>query len=491
MSASSLPRRGGLLVHPTSLPGPYGIGDIGPATRELLGWMDAAELRVWQVLPLTPVDPFGSPYASASAFAWEPLLLSIDDLVEDEWLLARERPFATGRSNRVDWPAVRQHKTAALALAAGRVAAQVDLEAFAEAHPQIATYALYRALEREHQAGWAAWPAPLRNRDPEAVEQAQSRLGAAVSRSLALQWLFVQQWTRVREEAASRGIEVWGDVPFFVGYDSAEVWAEPSLWRLDDDLAPKVVSGVPPDRFSDTGQRWGHPLYAESVHKRRKHAWWLDRLARALDAYDRVRIDHFRGLHEVWEIPAEAEDATSGAWVAGPGRPLLKAMAKRFPTMPFVAENLGVITPEVEALRRDFGLPGMAILQFAFGGEADNPYLPHAHGRDTVVFTGTHDNDTTLGWFTSAPDGERDHLRRYLACGDRDMPWALTRAAWRSVADTAILPLQDVLGLGGDARLNLPGTTEGNWGWRAGLGAFSLSLARGVADEIRLSGRAR
>ena len=483
-------RRAGLLVHPTSLPGPYGIGDVGPAVRELLAWMDAAELRIWQTLPITPLDPFGSPYASDSSFAWEPLLLSVDDLVEDEWLLARERPFAPSRANRIDWAWVRREKAKALALAAERVAAAENLDAFGEANPELREFALFRALQREQQGAWFDWPEPLRERDPSALEEARGRLGAAVSRHLALQWLLQVQWGRVREEARSRGIEIWGDVPFFVGHGSCDVWCAPELWRLDADRQPLAISGVPPDAFSTTGQLWGHPHYDEEAHREQGYAWWLSRFARCLEAFDRVRIDHFRGFAAVWELAAGAETAIDGTWVPGPGRPLLRAMKKRFPGMPFLAEDLGVITEEVANLREDYDLAGMTILQFAFGGDAAQPYLPHNHVRNRVVYTGTHDNDTTLGWYWGTSDHDRDHVRRYFACADRDLPHALTRAAWRSVADTAILPLQDVLGLGSDGRLNKPGTTEGNWAWRAGLGAFSLALARGVAEEVRISGRA-
>ena len=484
-------RRAGLLVHPTSLPGPYGIGDIGPSARELLGWMDAAELRIWQVLPVTPLDAFGSPYASASSFAWEPLLLSIDDLVEDEWLLTRERPFAPGRPSRINWPWVRSEKAKALGLAAERVVGGgVDLDGFAAEHPEVAEYALYHALEREQQQPWPSWPERLRLRDAAALSQAKGRLGAAISRNLALQWLLHKQWTRMRKEAAERGIEIWGDVPFFVGHRSADVWCSPGLWRLDEDGQPLAVSGVPPDAFTELGQLWGHPHYDEAAHKASDYDWWKRRFTRCLQAFDRVRIDHFRGFSEVWELEADAEDAVDGTWIAGPGRGLLGAMAEAFPSMPFLAEDLGVITEDVTALRSEFGLPGMAILQFAFGGDAAQPYLPHNHEPNTVVYTGTHDNDTTLGWYWGSEEHVRDHVRRYFACGDRDMPQAVIRAAWRSVSDTAILPLQDVLGLGSDGRLNTPGTAEGNWAWRAGLGAFSLALAGGLAAEVRLSGRA-
>ncbi|MBX2800250.1 MAG: 4-alpha-glucanotransferase [Myxococcales bacterium] len=478
-------RRAGLLLHPTSLPGPYGIGDVGPAARELLAWMDAAELRIWQVLPLTPVDTFGSPYASDSTLAMEPLLLSIDDLVEDGWLLAREKPFFTGRGTRVDWPAVTQAKAKALGLAAERAVAAgaVQLE------PPLEDYALFRALTREQGAPWHQWPEPLRRRDPAALAAARDRLAASVARQRALQWLIGEQWARLRRESTRLGVDVWGDVPFFVGLDSCDVWCRPDLWRLDDDGLPEAVSGVPPDAFSAEGQLWGHPLFREGAHADEGFAWWIARFERALQTVDCVRIDHFRGVCAVWENAADATTAMDGTWVPGPGRPLLAALRERFEDMPFLAEDLGIVTEDVTALRQEFALPGMTILQFAFDGGADHAYLPHNHQRDRVCYTGTHDNDTTVGWVHGLDETRRDRMRRYLATSDRDAPYALMRAAWRSVCDTTILPLQDILGLGADARMNVPGTSTSNWSWRAGVGAFSLSLASRVADEVRISGR--
>ncbi len=483
-------RQAGVLLHPTSLPGPYGVGEIGPAARELLAWMDAAELRVWQVLPLLPVDEHGSPYASPSSFAHEPMLLSVDDLVRDGWLQGREKPYAPGRPGRIDWAAVRQRKGEALLLAADRVCAAIDLTTWTADHPALETWALYRALTAEQKAPWPAWPIDLRS--------ARDRLTTEVERELALQWLFAQQWTALREQAASRGIELWGDVPFFVGWISADVWSRPELFRLDPAGRLLAVSGVPPDAFSATGQLWGHPLMDEAAHAREGHAWWIARLRHALGDVDRVRIDHFRGIAETWEVPAGAVDAREGRWIPGPGVELLESIAAAFPAMPFLAEDLGVITPDVEELRDRFGLPGMAVLQFAFGalGEADpekgeHPYLPHHHRPRQVVYTGTHDNDTTLGWYRAAPLEMKHHLRRYLAVEDRDLPWALLVAAWRSVCATAIAPMQDLLALGSEARLNTPGTASpANWSWRMRPEALTVVLAARIAEQVRLSGRA-
>ncbi len=489
-------RRAGLLLHPSSLPGPYGIGEMGPAARELLAWMDAAELRIWQVLPLNPTDDGGCPYASPSAFAREPLLLSTDDLVEDGWLVASEKPYAPGRPGPVDYREVRARKMPALLLAADRVRESVDLAAFEREQPELGSYALYRAIAAERWEPWNEWSGPLRHRESDALQEARDRLAVPVERELALQWLFLEQWSRLREQAHARGIELWGDVPYFVGLHSCDLWEKPHLWRLDEHLRPSVQSGVPPDAFSATGQLWGHPLYDEDAHRAEGHDWWQRRLGRTLETVDRVRIDHFRGVQAVWEVPAGAPDASGGRWVDGPGFALMEALQRRWPDMPFLAEDLGVITDDVRALRDSFELPGMVILQFAFSHDPsnpashDHPYLPHEHRPRQVCFTGTHDNDTVMGWWHSAGEGTRDHVRRYLACRDREMPWALVRAAWRSVGQTAIVPMQDLLGLGGDARMNVPGVPDGNWSWRMGAEALNVVLAARIAEEVRLSGRA-
>ncbi|MEN0067717.1 MAG: 4-alpha-glucanotransferase [Myxococcota bacterium] len=482
-------RRAGLLLHPTSLPGPYGIGDIGPSAKELLAWMDSAELRIWQVLPLHPIDPWGSPYAADSSVALEPMMLSVDDLVEDGWLLAREKPLAPGPAHRVDWTWVRTEKQKALDRAADRVVASGELER-AEPSPALDSYALYKAIKDEQERGWSAWPAPLRDRDPAALDEARDRLALRIGRHRALQWLLARQWSELRMAAKVRGIEIWGDVPFFVPHDSVDVWEAPSLWRLDEDRVPSVVSGVPPDAFSEDGQLWGHPLYDEAAHANTEYAWWRRRMRELLKVVDRVRIDHFRGFEGVWENPADATTAAHGQWVPGPGKPLLEVLTGDFGRETFIAEDLGVITDDVRELLTAFDLPGMAILQFAFDGEPNHVYLPHRHQRNQVCYTGTHDNQTSLGWFLSRGQEEQDRIRRYLAASDRDMPWALMRAAWRSPADTAIVPLQDLLGLDDQARLNLPGTTQGNWSWRTHAAAFTLTLASRVADEVQISGRA-
>jgi 4-alpha-glucanotransferase len=507
MSASPNPRRAGVLLHPSSLPGPYGIGDLGPATREWLAWLSASGQRIWQILPLTPVDGSGCPYASPSSFAAEPLLLSIDDLVTDGWLQSAEKPYALRPSGPVDWPAVRERKGAALRLAAERVAASVDVTAWASSRPELRTWALFRALSREYGPGFTSWPEAVRRRDPALLAREEERGQGLIRRELALQWLFDVQWGRVREDATRRGIELWGDVPIFVSGSSADVWANPELFRLDDAGRPTVISGVPPDVFSTDGQLWGHPLYDEGAHRAQGHTWWKARIGRALAQVDRVRIDHFRGFEAVWEVAAGAADARGGHWVPGAGAPLLDALSAAFGRarpdgtveLPFIAEDLGVITDEVRALRDAYGLPGMVILQFAFGPEqqrtGDHPYLPHFHRPNQVCYTGTHDNDTALGHFQTCDDATRTHLRKYFGSfhetGDDPAawPWPMVKAAWRSVADTAIVPLQDLLALGSEARMNIPGKIEGNWSFRTTAQGLTIDRAHFIADELRLAGR--
>jgi len=481
-------RQAGVLLHPTSLPGSSGIGEIGPAARQFVEWLAASGHAIWQLLPIHPADQHGCMYASSSAHAGDPLMVSLDDLLRDGWLKPSERPYAQP-TTRVDFRAVAARKAIALALAADRIAADVDLDAFAAAHSWAEPFALYDALAQAHGPDWTRWPTAVRDREDHALEVARDVHGRAIRRALALQWAFEGQWAALREHARAHGVALWGDLPYFVGHFSADVWHDPAGWRLDAEGMPTVVSGVPPDAFSPTGQLWGHPLYDDAVRAERGHRGWRDRMDTALRRHDVVRIDHFRGVSAVWEIPAGAADASGGRWVDGPGKALLAALAEDHPTLPLIAEDLGVITPDVEALRDGFDLPGMAILQFAFPSD-DHIYQPHRHQRRLVVFTGTHDNDTLRGWQQHASGASVDRARRYLASNDASLPWAMCRAAWQSVAETAIVPMQDLLGLGPDARMNVPGVQEGNWAWRMGAGAMSVALAGRLREQLVLAGRA-
>lgn len=483
-------RKAGILLHPTSLPGPCGIGDIGPQARAFAAWLESAGQQVWQFLPLHPVDNGGSPYNSPSAFAREPLLISLEDLVTDGWLSQSELPTSTGNPNRISFPEVRARKLPLIHLAATRAMQAPELARWANANPWARPWATFAALTEEAGPDWRAWPEALRDGDVRAVEAQADP--ATVARHLAVQWFFAQQWARLRAEANGRGIELWGDMPIFVSGGAADAWAHRALFRLNAAGYPESVTGVPPDVFSPEGQLWGHPHYANEAHAAEGFAWWGRRIEGELELADRVRVDHFRGFEAVWEIPATAQRATEGRWVPGLGAPLLQALRTHLGgKLPLIAEDLGIITPEVEALRDDFELPGMAILQFAFGPPFDpkQPYLLHNHRKNLVVYPGTHDNNTTAGWYAGASEVERHWARRYLGVDGGDMAWSLLRASYGSVADYAVLTMQDALRLGGDARMNLPGVADGNWSWRVSREALNEGVAAYLREEAWLSGR--
>jgi 4-alpha-glucanotransferase len=391
----------------------------------------------------------------------------------------------------VHWDNVRAAKGVALKRAADRVRASVDMDAYATSADWLLDWALFSTLKHVHGGSWVSWPEPLRVRETSALAEIRERYAPEVERALALQWLFDQQWRRLREEARRRGVAVWGDLPIFVDHDASDVWAAPELFRLDARGLPTVVTGAPPDDFTPEGQRWGHPHYAIEAHRRTDHAWWRARVRAILERVDTVRIDHFRGFESAWEIPADLPDGSIGTWGKGMGAPLLTALREVVSDrpLPFVAEDLGVITDAVRALRDDYALPGMAVLQFAFDGGWDNPYLPHRHRPHQVVYTGTHDNNTLDGWFAGLEPSERSPVREYLSVGDDGACVAVMLAAWRSVADHAIFPMQDLLRLDTSARMNTPGTLLGNWSWRLTADALSPELAQWVAYETRISNR--
>jgi 4-alpha-glucanotransferase len=490
-------RAAGVLLHVSSLPGPYGIGDLGPTAREWVAWLASAKQRIWQVLPLTVVDRYGCPYASPTAFAREPAFLSPDDLADAGFVAHRHKPYAAGRPDgRVDYARVKADREPFLARVATAIANDVDLEPWRVVNDWVETWALFAALAALHGPDWTAWPADLRDlpRDPDRLARVRSDLSAAIDAHVALQWAFHRQWDRLRAFAHSHGVAMWGDLPFFVGPKSADVWWHRDLFDLLPDGSPRTVTGVPPDAFSPTGQLWHHPHFDRDAHAATGWNWWVERTLSALELVDVLRIDHFRGLDGVWEVQAGEETAESGQWIPGPGAEALAALKERIvqngERMPLVAEDLGIITPPVEALRDEAGLPGMAILQFAFGAGGTATYLPHSHVRNQVVYTGTHDNDTLRGWYTTAGHETQLHARAYLSTDARDIVWSAMRAAWRSVANTAIVPMQDLLSLGSDARMNIPGQIEGNWAWRLGREALNLSLAGRLREQTVLSGRA-
>jgi 4-alpha-glucanotransferase len=486
-------RAAGILLHPTSLPGP-GTGDLGPAAHRFLDWLFQARQSLWQVLPLVAVNEGGSPYNALSAFAGNPLLLSPAELVREGWIGEEDAvPPAGLQEEGIDFAAVLGWKEALVHAAQARLdgARRAELAAYrAREAGWLEDYALFRALRARHGGGWTRWPEPLRKRDPAALEAARRELGDEVERHALAQLLFDRQWSALRSAAAARGIRVVGDLPIFVAHDSADVWADPDLFSLDEDGLPTVVSGVPPDYFSATGQLWGNPLYRWDVMSRDGYRWWVERFRRTLAMVDVLRVDHFRGFEAYWEVRAGAPDAIRGRWVPGPGRALFDAVREALGSLPLIAEDLGIITPEVEALRDDLALPGMRVLQFAFGSDdPENPHLPANHVHNAVAYTGTHDNDTALGWYRSLDPAERARADGVLPPGGEPQ-WRMIETVLRSPAGWAVVPLQDVLGLGPSARMNTPGVAEGNWSWRFPEGALGEAPAARLAALVRATGRA-
>jgi 4-alpha-glucanotransferase len=508
-------RSSGVLLHPTSLAGRYGIGDLGPGARAFVEVLARAGQRLWQVLPLGPTGYGDSPYQCFSAFAGNPLLLSLDDLIDQGLLTPAEatlpdgaaavsgpavdRPDAAGG---IDFPAVIAHRRQLWPRllrrfeATAPVAVRDRFDRFCHTHAAwLDDFALFMAVKTAHDhVMWTAWEPAIARRDPAALARWSTRCAQEVRLHKLTQFLFFEQWQRLRDACHARRIAIMGDLPIFVAHDSADVWARRELFRLDPDGRPTVVAGVPPDYFSATGQLWGNPHYRWDVLEDTGYAWWIARVRALLATVDRVRIDHFRGFEASWEVPGDAVTAIDGQWVKGPGATLFRAIraALSLDRLPFVAENLGVITPEVEALREEFDFPGMAILQFAFGVDPQAPdFRPHNYPRNRVVYTGTHDNDTTVGWWTgdvgystrsiAEVSAERDYVRRYLGTDGHDIAWDCIRAVLASVADTAVVPAQDLLGLGNEARMNQPGTLGGNWRWRLGPNQLTLDIARRLA----------
>lgn len=467
------PRSSGILLHPTSLPGPYGSGDFGAAAYHFVDWLVAAGQKMWQILPLGGIGPGNSPYMSSSAFAGNLLLIDLDELRELGWLDAGDLlPHPGFKAHKVDYAVVHQYRMEKLRLAASKFWSvrehHAEFREFCAAELSwLDDYALFMALaDKFNWQDWCDWPTPLAQREKEALVQARLDLVDEIGFWKYCQWCFFRQWHKLKRYANDRGVQIIGDMPIFIAYQSAEVWAHQNLFELGEDNKPTVVAGVPPDYFSETGQRWGNPLYRWEAHEQEGYAWWIEYLRKKIAMLDVVRIDHFRGFAGYWEIPASEPTAIHGRWVSGPGEKLFNAIQNALGRLPIIAEDLGVITPDVTALRDQFDLPGMRILQFAFGDNADNPFLPHNYKRNTVVYGGTHDNDTAIGWFAAVPPHVRTFACKYLRSDGSEINWDLIHAASQSVADIAIHPLQDVLGLGSEQRMNLPGKPEGYWEWR-------------------------
>lgn len=480
-------RGAGILLHPTSLPGPFGTGDVGPAACAFADRLGEARQRWWQMLPVVPPGAGNSPYSSASAFAGSELLVSPEWLQEEGFLEAADVAAAgTLPGARADYAAARAVRSRLLALAfdafeaKGRKPLTDSFHRWARANDAwLGDWVLFRALKDAHDGrSWVEWDRALRDREPRALAQAKQRHARALRHHAFVQWLFDRHWTRFREHARWRGVHLVGDVPIFVEHDSADVWANRELFQLDASGRRRAQAGVPPDYFSATGQLWGNPLYRWDALAKTRFAWWVDRIRQALSRFDVLRLDHFIGFHRAWALPASATTAMDGRWQKGPNDALFARLEKKLGHLPFIAEDLGLVIPEVKALRDRFSLPGMKVLQFAFGDDAEaDAYKPHNYDANAVVYTGTHDNDTTVGWFEDRGgasstrsaeqiDRERAFALRYLASDGREIHWDMIRAAHASVARTAIVPLQDVLGLGTAHRMNVPGVGTGNWEWR-------------------------
>lgn len=502
-------RSSGILLHPTSLPGPFGIGDLGPAAYAFADFLVSSGQGLWQMLPLGPTGYGDSPYACYSAFAGNTLLISPDQLITEGLLSTSELPTEVSMPGQsVNFEQVHQIKGDLLGRAyrnhkqTNNVPLRDEFEDFTQRSGSwLDDYALFRALKDVHGGiAWNEWKPELRSRQPAALEEAREQLRQEIEAQKFYQFLFSRQWFALKTYCNDRGIKLVGDLPIFVAHDSADVWTNPNQFKLNEDGSPIVVAGVPPDYFSATGQLWGNPLYNWDQMRADGFKWWIERVHATLQTVDIVRIDHFRGFAACWEIPGGDKTAERGRWAEAPGRELFIAIREALGELPIIAEDLGVITPDVEALRDDFGFPGMRILQFAFSSDAKNHDLPHNYHSNVVVYTGTHDNDTTVAWFSSVAgegstrtaeqvEAERNFCIRYLNTDGREIHWDFIRTVLASVANTAVVPLQDLLGLGNEARMNLPNSTEGNWAWRFEPGGLTNDLAQRLRGLTELYGR--
>lgn len=483
-------RSSGILLHPTSLPGEYGVGDIGPQAYRWLDFLSECNCGYWQILPLGPTGYGDSPYQCFSAFAGNPLLISPECLLEDNLLHSDDivdKPDFP--KTRIDYPGVISWKSALLDRAYNhfkRARSKELIKSF-DNYKQTQSqwlddFALFMALkETQKGAPWHHWEIQIRKRNPDTLEEARKGFKKAVERYKFHQFIFHRQWAELRRQAASRNIKIIGDIPIFIAHDSADVWANPELFYLKENGNPEFVSGVPPDYFSSTGQLWGNPIYRWDAHQENGYDWWINRFRAILESVDVVRLDHFRGFAGYWEIPGDAKTAEIGRWAPGPGTQFFNAIKNELGDLPFIAEDLGVITDDVIKMREDLNLPGMKVLQFAFAGDSTDPFLPHNYPENCVAYTGTHDNDTAKGWYDRVPESERDFYRRYLKRSGENVAWDLIHACWASVAVLSVAPFQDFLNLGNDARMNYPGKPEGNWSWRM----MSNDLNPQLIDRIK------
>jgi 4-alpha-glucanotransferase len=496
-------RRGsGILLHISSLPSAFGVGDFGPAANRFADFLSLAGQSFWQVLPLNPTDAAlgSSPYSSPSAFALNPLFISPELLAREHLLENAElSSFPHFPEEKVDFAKVLPYKRRLLeqAFVAFRSAgAMAEYRLFCEHNGYwLNDFALFQSLKHKfHGQVWSDWPEDIRDRQPQALEEASRQLSDAIEYEKFLQFVSARQWSELQQYCSDRGIQLIGDIPIYVNYDSADVWSHPYIFKLNQEKKPTVVAGVPPDYFSETGQLWGNPVYDWDALRDRRYAWWVKRMERTLGLYDLARIDHFRGLVAFWEVPAREETAINGYWVKVPTDDFFSTLSSHFFNLPLIAEDLGYITAEVREVVRSLGLPGMKILQFAFGADMpDHPYLPHNYDRNCVVYTGTHDNNTVRGWFENEADDEcKQRLAQYFGFKQtaEEIPWTMVRAAMMSVADLAIAPLQDIVGLGGEARMNKPSVANGNWSWRCTEEMLSDSVIDKLKQVTHIFGRA-
>ena len=491
-------RSSGILLHPTSLPSRGGIGDLGPAAYAFVDWLTAAKQTLWQILPLQPVGCGNSPYSCTSAFAGNVLMVSLERLAEQGLTDTTRLGAVPDGDAPVDFESIGKHKLPLLREAAANFLKSASGEPrkryddFCHENDWwLEDYVLFSVLrERFKEQAWNTWPEKIARRNPDTLEQLRLELKKQLDEERFLQFAFFEQWNALRSYCAARGIRIIGDVSIFVSYDSADVWTYPELFRLKEDLSPEVVAGVPPDAFSETGQRWGNPLYDWDALRARGYDWWIGRMRWAIETCDIVRIDHFRGFEAYWEIPADEPTAVHGHWVQGPNASLFEALRSGLGKLPFIAEDLGYITRAVHDLRKALDIPGMKILQFGFGNKGAHIYLPHKYERDCVVYTGTHDNDTVVGWWnTSATEQEKMFASSYLGIEEDGVHWAFIRAALTSVANLAIIPMQDVLGLDSSARMNVPSETVGSWTWRLRSDALTRGLSAKLAELVEITDR--
>lgn len=493
-------RLSGILLHITSLPSYGGVGDFGPAAYAFADFLAEAKQRLWQVLPLSPTGYGSSPYSAISAFAGNPLLISLEKLVEEGWLAKERIEGLAGHNGSVGFERAALEKLPLIEEAAGNFldhapqAYRARYQDFCQKNVSwLADYAMYTVLRRRfNQASWNYWPEPFAHRHDDALSQLRNSSARELATEQVIQFFFNEQWCVLKKYCSDKGIRILGDVAIFVSYDSADVWTNPDIFELNELRQPLRVSGVPPDYFSATGQRWGNPLYKWHTLAERGFDWWVARIRRSLTLYDMIRLDHFRGFEACWSIPAEEETAVNGLWVKAPGMELFDRLKAVFGDLPFVAEDLGLITPEVDQLREHFNMPGMRVLQFGFSDRAAHLHLPHNLVRNTVVYTGTHDNNTTLGWWREdTGPTERTNVETYLQTirYDGEIVWALMRAAARSVANICIFPLQDVLHLGSEARMNTPAACNGNWSWRFDSDALHPDFATQLSELMEMTDR--